>query len=69
VDENHLATALRKAVEAAMGRGESMTHVAGGSGVGLPALSQFLAGKRDLRLRMASKLARYLGLALRKGGK
>lgn len=57
-----LAEVLRQAIR---GGGETVAAVARGAGIVQPVLYRFVKGERDLTLRTADKLARYLGLELR----
>jgi plasmid maintenance system antidote protein VapI len=57
-----LADILRDRIAAS---GMSINAIAKASGVPQPALNWFFKGERDLTLRTANKLARYLGLEMR----
>jgi len=57
---------LIEAIRAAIRGGMSMNEVAQAGGVDHAALSRLLNGKRSLSLPSAAKLARVLGLELRK---
>lgn len=58
-----LADVIRRAVAA---RKESTSETARGAGIPQPVLHRFMAGERDLTLRTAEKLMKYLGLEVRK---
>ncbi len=45
--------------------GESVAAIARGAGIAQPVLHRFYKGERDMTLRTATKLARYLGLEMR----
>lgn len=57
-----LPQALRTAIRRA---GKTVYEIAKDSGVAHPIISRFLAGKRDIRLETAEKLAQALGLQLK----
>ncbi len=56
-----LADVLKKAIEKS---GESVASVARGAGIAQPVLHRFVAGERDLTLRVATRLADYFKLEL-----
>jgi plasmid maintenance system antidote protein VapI len=45
--------------------GQTVAAIARGAGISQPVLHRFYQRKRDLTLRTATKMARYLGLKMR----
>jgi plasmid maintenance system antidote protein VapI len=56
-----MAETLRRKIQAT---GETVATISRGAGIAQPVLHRFVTGERDLTLRTADKLVRYLGLAL-----
>jgi plasmid maintenance system antidote protein VapI len=57
-----LSDILRKQIQES---GASINYIAVRSEIPVPVLWRFVRGERDLTLRTATKLARYLGLEMR----
>jgi hypothetical protein len=60
--EAMMTDALKKVIAAS---GESILSIARSARIPQPVLCRFMAGKQDLTLRTAEKLARYFNLELR----
>lgn len=65
-DRPTMAETIRRAVQES---GDSVAAVARGAGVVQPVLHRFMAGERDLTLRVADRLVRYFNLRLVHQGK